>query len=118
MLTVEEAQARILAEGVPLPREDVALADALGRVLAADLVAPVAVPPFTNSSMDGYAVRASDIVGASEAAPVPLRLIGQVPAGGVFTGEVMAGTTVRIFTGAPLPTGADAVVQQELTTPG
>src|SRR5262249_5146730 len=70
------------------------------------------------SSMDGYAVRAANIAGASETAPVSLLLIGQVPAGGTFAGGVEPGTTVRIFTGAPLPTGADAVVQQELTAQG
>ncbi len=118
MLTVEEAQARILAEVAPLASEQVALDEALGRVLAADLVAPLDLPPFTNSSMDGYAVRAGDIQGASAAAPVALRLVGQVPAGGVFAGTLAAGEAIRIFTGAPLPAGADAVVQQELTAPG
>jgi molybdopterin molybdotransferase len=115
MLSVEEALAQILALAHPLPTEPVALDAALGRVLAADLVAPLALPPFANSSMDGYAVRASDLAGAAAAAPVVLRMIGEVPAGGVFAGEVLPGTAVRIFTGAPLPAGADAVLEQEQT---
>ncbi len=118
MLSVEEALAQILALAQPLATEQVTLAEALGRVLAADLVAPLAMPPFANSSMDGYAVRAGDLAGATAASPVSLRLIGEVPAGGVFAGAVMPGTTVRIFTGAPLPDGADAVLEQELTAPG
>lgn len=118
MLSVEEALAQILALAQPLATEQVALAEALGRVLAADLAAPLALPPFANSSMDGYAVRAGDLAGATAASPVALRLIGEVPAGGVFAGAVMPGTTVRIFTGAPLPDGADAVLEQELTAPG
>lgn len=118
MLSVEEAQERILAGRRPLAAEDVALDALVGRVLAADLVAPLDLPPFANSAMDGYAVRAEDLTSASEAAPVALRLIGAVPAGGVFAGEVLASTTVRIFTGAPLPLGADAVLQQELTAIG
>ena len=118
MLSVEEALAYILADVGPLPAESVALPNAQGRVLAADLVAPFALPPFANSSMDGYAVRSHDLAGASADRPVALRLVGVVPAGGVYAGTVSAGTTVRIFTGAPLPDGADAVLQQELTAPG
>jgi molybdopterin molybdotransferase len=118
LLSVEAALERILAQAHVLPAEDVPLVLAQGRVLAADLVAPLALPPFANSSMDGYAVRSADLAGASESAPVALRLIGTVPAGGVFAGEVAPGTTVRIFTGAPVPAEADAVLQQELTAPG
>ena len=118
MLSVEEALAQILANMGPLPAETVALHEAQGRVLAADLVAPFALPPFANSSMDGYAVRSHDLAGVNSQSPVALRLVGTVPAGGTYAGTVMAGTTVRIFTGAPMPDGADAVLQQELTTPG
>jgi molybdopterin molybdotransferase len=118
LLSVEAALERILAQARALPGEDAPLAQAHGRVLAADLVAPLSLPPFANSSMDGYAVIAADLVGANAVAPVALRMIGTVPAGGVFTGEILPGTTVRIFTGAPLPVGADAVLQQELTAPG
>ena len=115
MLTVEAALAQILAQMPVLAVEAVALEAAQGRVLAADLTAPIALPPFANSSMDGYAVQAADLALASATTPLPLRLIGVVPAGGVFAGTVLPGTTVRIFTGAPLPTGADAVREQELT---
>jgi molybdopterin molybdotransferase len=115
MLTVEEAQSRILARCLPLAPESVQLDEAYGRVLAVDLRAPRDLPPFSNSSMDGYAVQARDLVAAETDTPVALRLIGEASAGGVFLGEVTSGTAVRIFTGAPLPAGADAVLQQELT---
>ncbi len=115
MLSVEQAQEQILSQVSVLPPEEVALDAAQGHVLDQDVVAPLDLPPFANSSMDGYAVRAEDLATASETAPMMLRLIGEVPAGGVFAGEVLPGTTVRIFTGAPVPAGADAVLQQELT---
>lgn len=118
MLTVEEAQAQILAQISTLPDEEVSLIEAAGRVLATDLVAPRDLPPFVNSSMDGYAVRAIDLSTASGANPIALRLVGEAAAGKIFAGEVGVGETVRIFTGAPLPAGADAVLQQELTSPG
>lgn len=116
MLTVEEARERILARFQPIGAEDVALPDALGRVLARDAVAGEPLPAFTNSAMDGYAVRSTDTVGASPETPRALRLVGEVPAGRVYAGVVGAGETVRILTGAPVPDGADAVLQQELTT--
>ncbi len=115
LLRVEEAQERILAGIVPLPAETAPLVAAAGRVLATDLIAPLDLPPFANSSMDGFAVRAADLALASAETPIPLAMIGEVPAGGIFAGEVASGQTVRIFTGAPLPRGADAVLQQELT---
>jgi molybdopterin molybdotransferase len=118
MLSVEEALAQILADVTALAAESVPLAEVQGRVLAEDLHAPFALPPFSNSSMDGYAVRAEDLALASAEHPVALRVVGVVPAGGVFAGVVMPGTTVRMFTGAPLPDGADAVLQQELTMVG
>jgi molybdopterin molybdotransferase len=116
MLTVEEARARVLAHIQPLGAEPVALTEALGRVLAQDTVAQENLPPFANSAMDGYALRAADTADASEATPQRLRLAGEVPAGRVYAGEVGAGETVRILTGAPTPAGADAVIQQELVT--
>jgi molybdopterin molybdotransferase len=115
LLTVEEAQERILRGIMSLPMETTPLSVVAGRVLAADLVAPLDLPPFANSSMDGFAVHAADLAQASTTMPVSLMMIGEVPAGGVFAGEVASGQTVRIFTGAPLPRGADAVLQQELT---
>ncbi len=117
-MRVEDAQARILAGSTVLATEQVALTDALGRVLAVPIVAEFDLPPFANSSMDGYALLARDIPGASLDRPVLLNVIGEVPAGGIFSGSVLPGTAIRIFTGAPVPEGADAVVQQELTAPG
>lgn len=115
MLTVEEARARILAHISPLAAEDVPLTAALDRILAEDAVARDETPPFVNSAMDGYALRAEDTQSATDDAPVTLRLVGEVPAGSVYAGEVASGETVRILTGAPVPDGADAVLQQELT---
>ncbi|MEO7003378.1 MAG: gephyrin-like molybdotransferase Glp, partial [Ktedonobacterales bacterium] len=119
MLTVEEARERILAHvrrRPALPTEQIALAGALGRVTAADVVAQEPSPPFANSAMDGYALRSADTAGASDAAPARLRLVGEVPAGAVYAGVMGAGEAVRILTGAPVPDGADAVLQQELVT--
>ena len=111
MLSVDEALTRILAPIHPLPSETVHLDDALGRVLAEDVVARRSQPPLDVSAMDGYAVRFEDM----QSIPATLELIGEVPAGGVFDGNVTAGQTVRIFTGAPVPNGADTVVMQEDT---
>ncbi|MBK4719927.1 molybdopterin molybdotransferase MoeA [Azospirillum sp. YIM DDC1] len=113
MISVGEARARILAAFTALPAETVALPDALGRVLAEPAVARLTQPPFAAAAMDGWAVRAADIVPASADAPVTLRRIGESAAGHAFAGTVGAGEAVRIFTGAPLPAGADAVVMQE-----
>lgn len=115
MLTVEAARERILAHIRPLPAEHVALTDALGRVLAEDAIATDNLPPFANSAMDGYALRSEDTRGAAPQSPRELRLVGEVPAGRVYEGVVGPGEAVRILTGAPLPDGADAVLQQELT---
>lgn len=112
MIPVAEAVARITAAFAPLPAETVPLAAARGRVLAEDAVARVTQPPFAVSAMDGYAVRAAD----TARPPVALREIGRVPAGGRFAGAVGPGETVRIFTGARVPDGADAVVIQENAT--
>ncbi len=118
LLTVEEALDRLLAHVPgPLPAETVAPRAALGRVVAADVVAAVSLPPWDNSAMDGYAVRAHDTAGASEDAPVSLRVVGEVAAGRAPDVVVAAGTAARIATGAPLPPGADAVVPVEATTP-
>ncbi|QCN96314.1 molybdopterin molybdenumtransferase MoeA [Azospirillum argentinense] len=113
MLQVGDARARILAAFTALPAETVPLPDALGRVLAEPAVARLTQPPFAAAAMDGWAVRAADIVPASAEAPVTLRRIGESAAGHAFAGTVGAGEAVRIFTGAPLPAGADAVVMQE-----
>ena len=109
LLPVAEAQRRIVDAVSPLPAEQIALPGALGRVLAADVAARRDQPPMPVSAMDGYAVRAVDVT----ALPVRLRVIGSAPAGHAFDGSVGSGETVRIFTGAPVPDGADAIVIQE-----
>ncbi len=111
MISVEEALARILGAFAPLPSETVGLSEALGRVLAEDVTARLNQPPADVSAMDGYAVRASD----AAAVPVRLRVVGHIPAGGTFEGTLGPGEAARIFTGAPLPAGADAIVIQEDT---
>jgi molybdopterin molybdotransferase len=111
MISVEEARDRLLAPLRPLGAEQVALTDALGRVLAEDLVSRRTQPPFAVSAMDGYAARAADL----SAIPARLRVVGAVPAGQSFAGVVGAGEAVRIFTGAPVPAGADCIVIQEDT---
>ncbi len=115
MLELEDALARLLA-AVPKPAgEQILLRGANGRILSEPVPAPVDLPTFDNSAMDGYAVRATDVVGSSSGSPVRLRILGRVSAGQVFAGELTAGTCVRLFTGSALPRGADAVVMQEDT---
>ncbi|MPZ10466.1 MAG: molybdopterin molybdenumtransferase MoeA [Kiloniellaceae bacterium] len=114
MIPVAEALERILKSLQPLPAETVGIAEAFGRVLARDIAARVTQPPHAVSAMDGYAVRAADVTGV----PARLKVIGAVPAGGLFEGAIAAGEAVRIFTGAPLPSGADAIVIQEDTEAG
>lgn len=111
--------ARALLRGFPpLPAERVALAQADGRVLAAEVVAPEDLPPRPRGVMDGYAVRAKDSFGASDAVPAFLRVVGAVPMGEVFPGAVAPGEAVAISTGGVLPDGADAVVMVEYTQEG
>ncbi len=111
MIPVEEALARIVAAMQPLPAETVAVSDGLGRVLAEPVMARVTQPPCAVSAMDGYAVRAEDVARV----PASLRRVGEAPAGGAFDGTVGPGEAVRIFTGGPVPDGADAIVIQENT---
>jgi molybdopterin molybdotransferase len=111
MLTVAEARARIVAGFAPLGIEQVSVAEALGRVLAEDVASRVDQPPVAVSAMDGYAVRAADVA----TIPVTLKLVGYAQAGGGHSGTVGPGEAVRIFTGAPVPAGADAIVIQENT---
>ncbi len=117
MLTLPEARARILDRARPLPAEDAAYLDAVGRVLAEDVLAPRQHPLADNSAMDGYAMRAADLVGASSSTPVTLPIAGESAAGRAFTDPVPPGACVRISTGGNLPPGADAVVPQEDTAP-
>ena len=115
MLTVDEVRGRVLASVGPLDSREVRVADALGLVLVDDVRAPHALPRFANSAMDGYAVRGSDTERASSDDPVELEVVGEIRAGDPGDIAVEPGTAVRIMTGAPLPFGADAVVQVEET---
>ena len=112
LLSVADALARVLDGVKPLPREDAALTDADGRVLAADVAARRTQPPADLSAMDGYAVRAADVASV----PVTLKVTGEVAAGHPFEGEVHSGEAARIFTGGVIPPGADTIVIQENTT--
>ena len=112
LLSVEEALARILADAAPLGAERVAIEAAHDRILAEPVAARLTQPPFDASAMDGYAVRAADIAKL----PAKLTVIGESAAGHPFNGRVGAGEAARIFTGAPVPEGADGVVIQEHTT--
>src|ERR1700761_2440002 len=109
LLPVDEARARMLAEIAPLASETVPLAQAIGRVLAEDVAAVRDQPPFNASAMDGWAVHAAD-------SPASLRIVGESAAGHGFEGAVGAGEAVRIFTGAAVPDGCDAIVIQEDAT--
>lgn len=111
MIPVAEARQRILADLAVMPAEQVGLNEALGRVLAEDVVARRTQPPQAVSAMDGYAVRAADVASV----PASLTVIGTAPAGAPFDGTVTEGTAVRIFTGAAMAAGADAIVIQEVT---
>ena len=111
MIPLEEARAYVLAGCRVADPIDVALRDALGLVLAGTVVATEAIPPFPNTAMDGFAVRASDTNGA----PVELRVVGTLAAGAAPDRTVEAGEAIRIMTGAPMPPGADAVIMVELT---
>jgi len=116
MLAVEEARRRILGAVQPLEPRDALVGDALGGVLAVDLFAPHPLPRFDNSAMDGYAVRAGDVDAATEGAPIELEVVGEIRAGDPGELEVVAGTAVRIMTGAPVPAGADGIVPVEDTS--
>ncbi len=115
MLSVAEARARILEHFSPLGSERVPLSEAAGRVLAGDVLATTDLPPFSNSSMDGYTVRAGEAAGASANSPVRLAVSADIPAGSGAPGPLAPGTAARIMTGAPMPPGADAVVPVEET---
>lgn len=118
MLPVAEAVERIVAGVAPLAVEQAPLRAALGRVLAADVISPITLPHWTNSAMDGYAVRAADVRGAREDAPVELPVLETVMAGAFPTRPLGVGEATRIMTGAPLPEGADTVVRVEDTDGG
>jgi molybdopterin molybdotransferase len=118
MLGVAEASARILAEIRPLAVEKVSLRAALGRVCVEDIVATVTMPPWSNSSMDGYAVRSADITPVMKGERVTLRVVGTIPAGERAKQPLKRGQAMRIMTGAPVPDGADSVIRKEDTDGG
>jgi len=115
MISVEEALAKVLDNVTVLDTVQTPILEALGQVLAEDITAEFNIPPRDNSAMDGYAVRAADTAGATAASPEVLRVVGAVAAGEVSETSVGPGSAIRIMTGAPLPAGADAVVQFENT---
>src|SRR5713226_3579097 len=111
MIPVADAIQIVLAQTTNLPVESIALAEALGCILAEDIIADSDLPPFDRAQMDGFAVRAADVTNT----PARLRIVGESAAGGGWHHEMKAGEAVRIMTGAPVPSGADAVQQVELT---
>ena len=113
-IDIATALGRVLERVGVLGYERVPLEEALGRVLAADVLSDIDVNPFDNSSMDGYAVHAADLDGAAPESPTVLDVVGYIGAGSVFEGELGRGQTVRLMTGAPMPVGADAVVKYEI----
>ena len=115
MLSVEEALEQVLGMFQPLEPERVPILETLGRVLAEDVHADLNIPPHDNSAMDGYAVIANDVAGASPETPARLRVVENLAAGYVAQRVVTPGTAIRIMTGAPIPKGADAVVRFERT---
>lgn len=118
MLRVTEASERILAEIRPLGTETVPLRRALGRVCAEDVRATVTMPPWSNSSMDGYAVRSADITPVMGGKRVKLKVVATIAAGGFAPRELRRGEAMRIMTGAPVPEGADSVIRKEDTDGG
>lgn len=116
LISIEEARSRVLAEALPLPPAPTPLVESLGSVIAEDMIAPHDVPPFDNSAMDGYALRAADIIEAAASAPVRLLIAETIPAGHVASTALAPGEAARIMTGAPIPEGADTVAQSEITT--
>src|SRR5213592_197082 len=117
MLTPPEAARTMLEHVAPLPALRRPLREALGLVLAEDIVSPIDLPGWDNSAMDGYATRAADVQGARPERPVRLRVIETVPAGRFPDRTVGPGEATRIFTGAQLPAGVDSVIRQEDTEP-
>src|SRR4030042_766454 len=115
MISVEEALEKILSYVKILEPEEKSLLESLSQVLAEDIYSTINVPPLDNAAMDGYALKAEDTRGASESSPRKLQVIGEVAAGYMPEREITRGTAIRIMTGAPLPKGADTVVQFEHT---
>jgi molybdenum cofactor synthesis domain-containing protein len=117
VIPLEEARIRINRDLIVLPVIDVPIAGARGMVLAQTVTASEAIPPFANTAMDGFALRAADTEGASKDDPIVLPVVATIPAGGVAPRALDKGEAMRIMTGAPLPEGADAIIKVELTRP-
>lgn len=115
LISIDEARNRVLAEAFVLPVEVLPLGEVAGRVLGEEIVASHSVPPFDNAGMDGFAVRAVDIVEATGGTPVSLHVLETIPAGRVATCALGPEQAAKIMTGAPIPEGADVVVQSEVT---
>jgi len=115
MISVEEARERILSNTKKLDSIKIHINEAEGFVLAEDIISPVNLPYFTNSQMDGYALKSVDTLGASERKPIKLRVIAEIKAGNFPNFIIKRGETAKIMTGAPIPDGADSVVMVEYT---
>ena len=116
MISLEEARELVLSQVAPLPVETVGLLDAVGRVAADDLKSDIDVSPFAHSAMDGFALRAAELEGATAEAPVEMDVIAEIAAGETYEGPIEEGQCVRIMTGAPLPEAADSVVKYEIVS--
>jgi len=114
MISLENARELVLSRVCTMETEEVGVLEVIGRVAAEDLASDIDIAPFAHSAMDGFALRAAQLENASADAPVELDVIAEVPAGAWFEGEIGEGQCVRIMTGAPLPTSADAVVKYEI----
>ena len=114
MISLEDARELVLSRVSALETEEVDVLQVIGRVAAEDLASDIDIAPFAHSAMDGFALRAAQLEGASASSPVELDVIAEVPAGAWFEGEIGEGQCVRIMTGAPLPESADAVVKYEV----
>jgi molybdopterin molybdotransferase len=117
-VSVQQARDTILENVSPLPPERRPLLGALGYTLAEEIYSPLDLPPWDNSAMDGFAVRAADVQGACSTAPRTLPVVDDVPAGGFSARALQAGEAIRIMTGAPIPAGADSVIRVEHTDGG
>jgi len=115
MLSVTEAKELILARILPVPSTNIPLQEAAGRILAEPIIAEIDLPSFDNSSVDGFAVCAADLISTSNEKPITLSVVGDIPAGSATDTALNHGECIRIMTGAPMPTGADAVVMVEDT---
>jgi molybdopterin molybdotransferase len=117
MIALEEAQAKVNRDLAVLPPVDMPISETLGMVLAETVAATEAIPPFANTAMDGFAVRAEDTKGASKDNPITLPVAATIPAGSVAPRLLGPGEAMRIMTGAPVPEGANAIIMVELTKP-